>query len=205
MDEPSVPEPMQKPSKRGLSREYGKFGQIVTEDDYPARVAQQRDIGQRKAKAAEEKKKVARSKFWARHYKAAKEAKIAFEEANDRVTPLKVGQLKGLIRWKTGMGPKATNNKDGAILKEAREALAACQIGGVADFHLSTPPPIRAGEAAGPAAMEVEGVEGGDADDVSDGGISVGSAASSDGSGLGGDEGGCAMDLAAVLDQVGPV
>ena len=126
---------------RHKSRSRTQYGAVISSEDYEKVLRDEREA---KNRAVEEKVAAASNKareFAKKWAPLIREAKEAFADSKTRaspghtgLTPLRVGQLKALIVGHTGKGPKAQNNKEGALKAEA----AAC-IG--SPVLIVTPPP----------------------------------------------------------------
>jgi len=126
---------------RHKARSRTQYGAIISSEDYEKVLKDEREA---KSRAIEEKVAAASNKareFAKKWAPLIREAKQAYAESMARaspghtgLTPLRVGQLKAIIVGHTGKGPKAQNNKEGALKAEA----AACIGSPVLIF---TPPP----------------------------------------------------------------
>ena len=76
-------------------------------------------------------------RFWASRREDVRAAERALAEQSGDPSLLPVGQLKALIVSRTGKTPSVQNNKDGAMLIEARAALDKQS----ATLMPATPPP----------------------------------------------------------------
>ena len=138
---------------RRTREDRAQYGLVVTDDDYVKAISSEgaRALAERAAEAA----KV--SKVSERWEKRRAEIRAVEKEVADGapLENLKVGQLKSLIYGRTGSGAKAANNKEGAMLAEARVALGR-------DLMLPpTPtPPRRAAEAEDVADAADDGSDG---------------------------------------------
>ena len=114
-----------------VSRRRGKhsrYGVVVSSEDYVKQQAT--DAAAKKDEAEEASKRI--QKAWEKHRKLIR---LAEAELKKKGTPskLKVGQMKDIIRSRTGKGPKNQSNRkrgtagdgEGAVLKECRASIEA--------------------------------------------------------------------------------
>ncbi|KAK7239606.1 hypothetical protein SO694_00028235 [Aureococcus anophagefferens] len=106
---------------RRTREDRAQYGLVVTDDDYVKAISSEgaRALAERAAEAAKA------SKVSERWEKRRAEIRAVEKQVADGapLENLKVGQLKSLIYGRTGSGAKASNNKEGAMLAEARVAL----------------------------------------------------------------------------------
>jgi len=113
---PTVPVPRRTRVDRSM------YGLVITNADY---LKAQEDEGARKAiKAAKAQARVDKAAARWETHRADIRAVEARVDSGVTLESLRVKELKALIRGRTGKAPKASNNTDDAMLKEARVALS---------------------------------------------------------------------------------
>ena len=125
---------------RHRPRSRTQYGAVISDEDYEKVLREEREAKERAINDKITSASIKAREFAKKWAPLIREAKQAFEESKVRalpgytgLTPLRVAHLKALIAY-TGKGPKAQNNKEGAMKIEA----AACISSPVV---ICTPPP----------------------------------------------------------------
>jgi hypothetical protein len=128
-----APAPAHKIDRTAATRKHSRHGVVVGRTEW----AVARDDADARATSSAAKKVASERKFWESRRAAVRAAERALEAKAGDPSQLQIGQLKALIVSRTGKTHKAKNNNDGAMLVEARAALAAQS----ATRMPATPPP----------------------------------------------------------------
>jgi len=118
MRQPVVPRPEERIWRGQADRSHNRDGTIVGGPEYRAAKAARA----RRDEEAMAKRQSTERDFWEKNRAPVRSAESLLAEARNGLESLRVHQLRAIVLSRTGRLSKAKNNKDGAVLVEAKEA-----------------------------------------------------------------------------------